>query len=573
MDRSPLAVPAVHDPIRRLPYDVWISCIKLLIADSAAGPLHYLMVSGEWDQALFNSPSLWTRIIIENGEDEEARIQTFLHLSQDSLLDVFYRHPIPIDRLRVILETNTSRVRSIILNDTYGKGEPVVSGMTCSFPALRVFSGFSVPRNILVGCPNLAIIDSRINMEEHELLCSDIQEVIISGVRAKDIPIIAQKSEYRALLLDIDLPKMQTDNPLGIEDWINHLSYLSTHLCSSLQRLSITITPKLLSAFSVQVSLLHQLHTVNLEIFLESEERSVKAFSTEGLGHIRNLSLSFRYHDGSKNYSMALGRILEALTKDRALQNLEHLSLTSPTSRCSHSQLGSCVQSAVNARTISVDFPPFPPIDSLASSSASNSIPMNRLEHLSLGPPLILDWISAPNPIVIKWDSIRKPITLPTRRQFNFIVGKWMDADNMLGEMDLSLQEALLRHCHTITFRKWNDLCSISMLSMLTDVYLVDKKRQVTSSDFLDTLLQSPKLCPYLQTIRMFSYPYWELLYAFMRQRLVGNVSTIKKLMFPALPCTYLLSHTTRLLRGDPSMSTASDVDVIIFQRHSDPMV
>lgn len=63
-------------------------------------------------------------------------------------------------------------------------------------------------------------------------------------------------------------------------------------------------------------------------------------------------------------------------------------------------------------------------------------------------------------------------------------------------------------------------------------------------------------------------YPYWELLFAVLRQRLEGSTVPITSLVLPAHPYAYLLSHVTQLLKGH-SVYTARDIDVIISLRHS----
>jgi hypothetical protein len=83
--------PQTRDPLIRLPYETWLQCLSLAIQDSADGPLPYLAVSPHWSETILSSPALWTQIIINNGEDEEARLHTFLHLSASQLLDMHRR--------------------------------------------------------------------------------------------------------------------------------------------------------------------------------------------------------------------------------------------------------------------------------------------------------------------------------------------------------------------------------------------------------------------------------------------------------------------------------------------------
>jgi hypothetical protein len=101
------------DPLQVLPNELWSLCIEFAIAGKLAGPLEYFMVSRDWGSALIDSPSLWTQIYIQNGEDEIARISTFLLLSKQSPLHVDVMTELPtVEGLRLVAE-HISRVRTI----------------------------------------------------------------------------------------------------------------------------------------------------------------------------------------------------------------------------------------------------------------------------------------------------------------------------------------------------------------------------------------------------------------------------------------------------------------------------
>jgi hypothetical protein len=87
--------------------------MEFAIAGRLTGPLDYIMVSMHWGRLLFDSPSLWTRIYVQNGEDEMARISTFLYLSKQSPLHIDIMTVLPtVDNLRLVAE-HISRVRTI----------------------------------------------------------------------------------------------------------------------------------------------------------------------------------------------------------------------------------------------------------------------------------------------------------------------------------------------------------------------------------------------------------------------------------------------------------------------------
>jgi hypothetical protein len=112
------------DPLQVLPNELWSLCMEFAIAGRLAGPLEYIMVSRDWGSAFLNSPSLWTQIYIQNGEDEIARISTFLHLSKQCQLHVDVMTVLPtVDSLRLVAG-HISRVGTIVIrpgaSDTFG---------------------------------------------------------------------------------------------------------------------------------------------------------------------------------------------------------------------------------------------------------------------------------------------------------------------------------------------------------------------------------------------------------------------------------------------------------------------
>lgn len=101
------------DPLHTLPNELWTLCVKIAIDGRSNGPLELIKVSKHWETLLISSPSLWTQIHLHNGEDEIARISTFLCLSRDSPLHLDIMAILPeMDGLRVIAQ-NVSRVKTV----------------------------------------------------------------------------------------------------------------------------------------------------------------------------------------------------------------------------------------------------------------------------------------------------------------------------------------------------------------------------------------------------------------------------------------------------------------------------
>jgi hypothetical protein len=101
------------DPLQVLPTELWGLCMEFAIAGRVAGPLDFISVSLDWGAVLLNSPSFWTQLYIQNGEDEITRISTFLDISRQCHLHVDVMTVLPtVDTLRLIAK-HISRVKTI----------------------------------------------------------------------------------------------------------------------------------------------------------------------------------------------------------------------------------------------------------------------------------------------------------------------------------------------------------------------------------------------------------------------------------------------------------------------------
>lgn len=562
--------PVTYDPIQQLPYDVWIECIKFAVVDDPVGPLPYLAVSPEWSRNLMEEPSLWTTIVIYNGEDEAARIHIFLHLSQNYLLDVVNRAS--GNRLLAILEANAPRIRSIELKMwSWMDEEGAIFDTKYSLPNLQVLDAGdrTIPSGFILRCPKLTTIFAFVDIENHHLLNHATQDVKFTGTKYDKVQEISPNSKYRSLGINSNrgFPIDIADFRPSLSRWSGILECLSTRLSASLESLSISISSKLLPALILHAPLLLRLQTLELGVLLVHNDilEPNQAIFAEGIPQIRSAHIHFITIGLYAQPSEAFDTILEAFDKVRFFRNLEEIYISSKHAKASNSQLGSCFQSAINARTITIDVnlhhkAPKKPI--------SKSSPMTKLESLTINCLPILDYINASLPISLKLMPGDKSGTA-SKKKFEFQVDR-CDDYNMLEWLDPVNQTELLHDCHTIIFRESFRPHSLMTFSELTDVDLSGnrRERQRGTSGFLSAILQNPEIFPRLHTIRMDGYPFWELLFALMRKRLAGNGIPIKRLVLPSLPCAYILSHLIRLLKGDP-VYTARDTDVVIFQRHS----
>jgi len=197
------------DPLERFPAEIWQECFRLAISDDAHGPLPYLAVSTKWHETILDVPSLWTTIIIDDGEDQDARIYTFLLLSKTLLLDVEYKG---FNGVPGIMEGCTSRIRSITSRWHSLKflAEWPNSGHTPSFPELKtlmrqsktvLFSNLSMlSREFLLVCPKLSIIHwVGVKMADEPYLSSNVREVNFTRVDHRSLSNIVHRTNIQSL--------------------------------------------------------------------------------------------------------------------------------------------------------------------------------------------------------------------------------------------------------------------------------------------------------------------------------------------------------------------------------------
>ncbi|KIM28043.1 hypothetical protein M408DRAFT_24069 [Serendipita vermifera MAFF 305830] len=135
------------DPLRVLPSEIWSYCLEFALYKRPAGPLELMAVSHAWDVFLLTSSILWRHIYIRNGEDETARVQTFLELSTNYPLDIDITTILPDVKVLHLLEPHLPRVHTIairpfkphLITAIYGEQwrQSVAYILTQSFPRLK----------------------------------------------------------------------------------------------------------------------------------------------------------------------------------------------------------------------------------------------------------------------------------------------------------------------------------------------------------------------------------------------------------------------------------------------------
>lgn len=84
----------------------------------ADGPLPLLAVSRRWKANVLETPEVWTYVEINNSEDEEIRVHTFLYLSGQCLFDVRILLPLEDSKALSLIKGASTRLRAIMFNQT-----------------------------------------------------------------------------------------------------------------------------------------------------------------------------------------------------------------------------------------------------------------------------------------------------------------------------------------------------------------------------------------------------------------------------------------------------------------------
>jgi hypothetical protein len=173
------------DPLQALPTELWGLCMEFAIAGRVAGPLEFIMVSREWGSTLLDSPFLWTQIYIQNGEDEIARISTFLHLSKQCKLHVAVMTVLPaVDSLRLITE-HISRVRTISIrpgaSDTFTALHAERWKQAAAYVLEILSNGMELPNAESPLCYGISISDNS-QLYYHVILMQFTVQARVAGV-------------------------------------------------------------------------------------------------------------------------------------------------------------------------------------------------------------------------------------------------------------------------------------------------------------------------------------------------------------------------------------------------------
>lgn len=569
-----------YDPLERFPYEIWQDCFRLAISDAAHGPLPYLAVSTKWNETILHDPSFWTTIIIDDREDQDARIYTFLCLSKTLLLDVEYRG---YNGFPEVMDGCASRIRSAMQLTSRSSlsqclEEWLNSRHIPSFPEMKtIISEYSyrLSRALLLACPKLSIVRRGIvEMADEPYLSSTVKEVNFTRVDHRGLAKIVHRTDIQSLGLICPprppLDENEKEVSTQIVGWPAALRSVAISLGPQLQSLHMELSLDIFWGFVTVLPDFSQLHSLKLIFYKIPEATNDAYISPLHVQRLKSLTLHFNFGDsgipeGDKSAINATNAVIRSFVKERPLKNLEDLQIIS-SSPFDASLLGSLFQSTVNIKSINLWALGYYDPDLISTNH------MLALEALIVYPPDLLHYFDPPNLKELKIPGTHgilppRPIRINLGSEIiKLEVPGWIfDVNSAPSSLEtFTLKHRYIQLASSISpgiIKRFAFLEEISFQNSFDD-------REV-ASEFLMEMLRNDGSCPRLHTMKFRTSPPWELLFEVMRRRMTENVHRITRLTFPVIPHIYLLRRLVQLLNGASNVYTTRNVDGIISRRRS----
>jgi hypothetical protein len=579
--------PQTRDPLVRLPYETWLQCLSLAIHESADepfrhksadGPLPYLAVSPHWNETILSSPALWTRIIINNSEDEEARLHTFLHLSASQLLDVECPGNVPVQSLQLLAQHRT-RIRSLYIDSrAIFLTVPAQLWGSLGHPKMRrlVFRSWilndPIGHALMPACPNLQSLEKAGCIEEF-MIAATLEEASVSIRTLADLGYLRKCTQLRSLSLMIEgfesMPELEVRN--------HFLQLLGPRLVNLNMRLSL----EEFLVFMPYIPSFVALYSADFGVRMPEEEppsRIATPGPKQGALNLRMLSLRLDYYGKSPTHRETVGHILDYLCEHQILQGLH-------TFRCSSGafldpgtfhveavRIASLLRCLSNIRVMDLIFGPY----DTEIAFIYPPIHMPNLLELFLRPIALLAHIESPNLMRLGYEF--HPIkdnsaTLHLSEHFGSKISHLV--------VDKALSRAISQACSDSVGPKFESLrtlritepSTVEWVVHLPSIRVIDFTRLDLSwqlNSFLLDLLRHPEVLPNLFAIKTRSYPCWELLFEVLRRQNTAQMRRIQELVLPNFPILVILSRLVNLLQGHTNVYTNQDMDEVIHKRGMD---
>jgi len=565
-----------RDPLIRLPYETWLQCLSLATRDSADGPLLYLAVSTHWSVTILNSPALWTYIVINNGEDEEARLHTFLHLSASQLLDVVCAEDIPVQSLQLLAQIRM-RLRSLVVNrpiDEYGSMTiPILLWGSSGNPNMRRLavrpwrSIDSIAHALIPACPNLRSLESSDFIEE-SMIASTLEEVSVWIRTLADLGPLYKCTHLRSLTLMRAIPKSKPEPEVR-----HHFLQLSSHLGLHLANLEMRFSLEEFIVFVPYIPSFVTLYSAAFNVFMPAKEltsRITTPFPIQGTSNLRVFSLtlhSLQLLEELPAHRDMLGHILDYFSQNQLLQDLHTFRCNIYIIPVEAVRIASLLCAFPNARILDLIFEPY------ETDMGFNHPPiyMPNLLELYLSPIAWLAYIEAPNLL-----HLRRPAFPPEDRYATPHLLEHFGTNISHLVVDGTISKAISKAYSESVGPKFESLRTIHITDSsntewvchLSSIRIIDFTKS-PNFFFLD-LLRFPGALPNLSVIKTCSFPSWELLFEVLRRRNVAQMHRLQEFVFPNFPVLTILSRLVKLLQGHTDVYTNRDIDEVIYKRRMD---
>jgi hypothetical protein len=587
MDQAP-SVPLTSPSNRKfgsLTYDIWHECIRLAATQSVGGPMPYLTVSSSWAESIIASPLLWNTIIFDGGEDEEARIHTFSHLSQDLPLYLIYLYSSDGKIIEYFINNYRLRIRSIEYGNEFEEGarlSTILGTITTSLPALRYLECWGdISEGFFSDCVDLRVVQlPQVRIADEACLGPHVQSIRFDDVEHSKIINLAHRTNIRTLELSL---WRRSDGRLWDEKTSGAfkapMANLFTKIGQTLSNLTLTISFRSYSIFIPLVSSIPGLHSLSLYLNVtRSLQKSFSQLATPKILHsdVKNLRVlsiilmdvgHFDEDDEDKGdwagFDPGLAdALIQSFTVESSFKELEAF-----TFECylpyHESYMGRLLQSAVSAREVLV----FDDKTMIPTSLRMERQLMPRLQSLTVPSLALYNCIDAPNLLELSLDSNTIIGKAPVETNASVHLQKLTLPANLMNDVGVSMQS--LWNSKSLKFVSYTCPQDISPLSRLESVEFTGK----VANEFLLKILENPEACPQLSTIAISHSPLWELLFEVLRKRNSSGLRRITQITLPRLPVLQLLWRLVQLLGGETAVFTNREVDEVIARRITCPQM
>jgi hypothetical protein len=528
------------------------------------------------------SPHLWTTIFFDGGEDEEARIHMFAHLSQDLPLYVIHLYSRDGKSMERFINNYRLRIQSIEddLEYEYRGGvdlSAILDTITTSLPALRYLESHSdsISEGFLLNCVNLRVLEwPRIMIADEACLGSHVESVRFDDVDPSKITTLTHRTNIRRLELDLhykDYLLLWDEKPS--DAFGTHMANLFTKIGHILSNLGLNISFHSYSTFIPLLSSIPGLHTLSLQLTITESLNDLPQLSPPRIRHSDIQAVRVLYIEVSEATledsdlelePQSADALIWSWTAEHPLRELEIFDLLCSVS-CHEDHIIPLLQSAVGAHLIRASS-----INNMISTSLRIERRfMPRLQSLELPSLRLYNCIDAPNLLQLTLTSDATEDLVPLEMDATMDLQRLTVPTPVMDYVGISCKSSW--NCKAIKFS--SDRCprEITLLSRLERVEF--PRGEMAENHFLLKMLENPEACPRLHTIAIAGYPLWELLFEVLRKRNSSGVQRIARITLPRLPVLQLLWRLVRLLSGEKFVFTNRDVDEVIAKRIACPQM